>query len=99
MRQHALFFHISSPLLLYRINLLTGDVKGITTDHYKCSWDITIRHLETNSSLRFWDSRGRVRVGFSGAKESEQDALTFITFLTISMFPHTYEGVLAGKLA
>jgi len=69
MRQHGLAYHISSPLLLYRINLLTGNLKGITTDRYKCSWDITFRHLETRSTLRFWDSKGGVRASFSGAKK------------------------------
>lgn len=50
MRQHGLFYHISSPLFLYRTSLLIEDLKDITTDRYKCCWDTTIRHLELNST-------------------------------------------------
>lgn len=97
--QHGFFYHISSPQLLYRINLLIGDLKDSTTDRYKCSWEIRIRHRESNSTLRLWDSKGIARAEFFGSKESEQDALEVINHLTGYKFPHTYDGVLAGTMA
>lgn len=98
-RQRGFYNHISSPLLLYRLNILAGELKEVTSDHYKNSWDMTFHHLDGASTLRLWDSKGRARAVFSGLKEAQGDALEFINFLTRFKFPHTYYGVISGTVA
>ncbi|KAJ5904788.1 uncharacterized protein N7473_001704 [Penicillium subrubescens] len=40
-RQHGFLKHISSALLLYRLNILAGKFKEVESDRYKASWDMT----------------------------------------------------------
>jgi hypothetical protein len=98
-RQRGFYKHISSPLLLYRLNILARELEEVESDHYKCSWDITFHHLDSASTLRLWDSKGRAKAVFSGSKEVEGDALEFINFVTRFKFPHTYSGVISGTVA
>jgi hypothetical protein len=98
-RQHGFLKHISSALLLYRLNILAGEFKEVESDLYKSSWDMTFRHLDRASILRMWDSKGRAKASFSGLKETEGDALEFINFVTRFKFPHTYDGVISGTVA
>jgi hypothetical protein len=98
-RQHGFYKHISSALLLYRLNILAGEFKEVESDRYKSSWDMTFHHLDGASILRMWDSKGRAKAVFSGLKEVEGDALEFINFVTRFKFPHTYDGVISGTAA
>ncbi len=36
-RQRGFYNHVSSPLLLYRLNILVGELKEVTSDHYNNS--------------------------------------------------------------
>lgn len=83
------FDHISSLLLWYRLTILTGEPKNVTTDNYKFSWDIKFYHMDSVSTLRLWNSKGGARAAFSGLKASQDDALGFVNYLTRSKFPHT----------
>lgn len=109
LRYQSFHSHISSSLLLYRLNILIQDLEGYTPDHteccwdatdqYKCSWDISIHHSESGSTLRLWDSKGGARAAFYGSREAGNDALELINFLTGVKFPHTYDGLIAGTVA
>jgi hypothetical protein len=98
-RERGFCKHISSPLLLYRLGILAGELKEVESDHYKSYWDITFRHLDSAGTLRLWDSKGRARAVFSGLKEAEGDALELINFVTRFKFPHTNDGAISGTVA
>jgi hypothetical protein len=95
----GLHLHISSQLLMYRLALFLGKLQVKESDGYKSCWEIHIFHSDKQSFLRFWDSKGSPRVVFDGLQESENDALELLNFLTKWDFPHTYDGVIAGRMA
>jgi len=102
-------YHISSSLLLYRLTLLTGEIGEATgsqtgcpwdiTDGYKSSWNIPLRHMDSVSTLRFYDYKGQARALFSGSEEAQNDAVDLINLLTSFSFPHTYDCIMAGTVA
>jgi hypothetical protein len=98
-RQHGFYKHISSALLLYRLNIFAEGLEEVESDSYKSSWDVTFHHRDGASIIRMWDSKGRAKAAFSGFKEAEGDALELINFVTRFEFPHTYDGVIAGTVA
>jgi hypothetical protein len=69
----AIQFHERSSGLKRRMSLtiLTGELRETTvsqagcpwdiTDGYKSSWDIPLCHIDSFSSLRFYDYKGKVR--------------------------------------
>ena len=52
LRQYGFFDHISSSLLWYRLTILTGEPKNVTTDNYKSSWDMKFYHMDGVSTFR-----------------------------------------------
>lgn len=99
LHQYGFFYHISSALLWYRLTILTGEAKYVTTDDYKSSWDMEFCHIDGISTLRLWDCKGGARAEFDGLKKSQADALGFVNLLTRFKFPHTYDRVIAGTVA
>ncbi|CAI7649253.1 unnamed protein product, partial [Penicillium pancosmium] len=105
-RLHGFPYHISSSLLLYRLAILTAEFGETTdsqtgcpwdiTDGYKSSWDIFLCHIDSVSTLNFYDYKGKARAFFYGSKEAQNDAVELINLLTSSSFPHTYDGIMAG---
>ncbi|CAI7611683.1 unnamed protein product [Penicillium pancosmium] len=108
-RLRGFLHHISSSLLLYRLTILTGELGETTdsqtgcpwdmTDGYKSSWDIPLRHMDSVSTLRFYDYKGQARAFFCGSEEAQNDAVELINLLTSFSFPHTYDGIMAGTVA
>jgi hypothetical protein len=99
LRQYGFYNHISSSLLWYRLTIFIGEPQIVDTDGYKSSWDIKFHHTDSTSTLRLWDSKGSARAVFEGLKDSQDDALEFVNFLTTFKFPHTYDNVIAGTVA
>lgn len=99
LRQYGLLNHISSSLLWYRLTIFIGEPQIVTTDGYKSSWDMNFHHTDGISSFRLWDSKGAARAEFHGLKDSQNDALELVNFLTLFKFPHTYDSVIAGTVA
>ncbi|CAI7605667.1 unnamed protein product [Penicillium manginii] len=108
-RLRGFLHHISSSLLLYRLTILTGELMETTdcqtgcpwdmTDGYKSSWDLPLRHIDSVSTLRFYDYKGQARAFFCGSEEAQNDAMELINLLTSRSFPHTYDGIMAGTVA
>lgn len=102
-------YHISSSLLLYRLTLLTGEIREATgsqtgcpwdsTDGYKSSWNISLHHIDSVSTLRFYDYKGQARALFYGSEGDQNDAVELINLLTSYGFTHTYDGIMAGTVA
>ena len=108
-RLRGFLYHISSSLLLYRLTILTGELGETTdsqagcpweiTDGYKSSWDIPLRHIDSVSTLRFYDYKGQARACFYGSEEAQNDAVELINLLTSFSFPYTYDGIMARTVA
>lgn len=99
LREYSFLNHISSSLLLYRLTLLIGGSKSISTDGYKSCWEVRFYHIDGFTFLRLWDSKGGPRASFYGSEQSQNDALEFVNLLTTYKFPHTYDGTIARALA
>jgi hypothetical protein len=99
MPAHGLCFHMTSHLLMYRLALLFGKSLWEEADGYKSCWEIRILHSDHHSVLRFWDSKGSARIFFCGRRESQNDALSLVNLVARWKFPHTYDGVIAGRMA
>ncbi|OCK73620.1 hypothetical protein K432DRAFT_447735 [Lepidopterella palustris CBS 459.81] len=91
---------ISSQLLYYRISVLFGMPPALETDGYKCCWEVELKHIDGESILRLYDSKGSAAVGFSGFDGSaSDDAFELINFLVSLDCLHTYHGIKAGTRA
>lgn len=97
----ALCQRISSQLLLYRLAVVFGlPPSDPQTDGYKLGWNVKLVWTgEGDSCMNFYDFKGGASGVFRGSKEASDAALELMSWLVSDQVPHSYDGVLAGRIA
>lgn len=94
----AFWQRISSQLLLYRVAVTFGMPPPRELDGYKSCWEVKLKHPD-GSTLTLYDFKAAASLQFLGSRAAADDALELINFLAGMNCPHTYDGVIAGRLA
>ncbi|TPX14884.1 uncharacterized protein E0L32_004993 [Thyridium curvatum] len=93
---------IASSTLLYRLVVAFG-LPGWDEDQvdgYKSAWAVTLRKVGHGAgTLRMFDCKGAAHVQFDGDLEACKSALKLVTWLVGDNIAHSYDGILAGRIA
>lgn len=97
---------VSAPYVLARLCAMFPGLR-IEVDGqpgYKTTWNVILKHIETNHVLTFYDFKGAISYGsdvcgVTASKTFIQDVKTLIKALRNNRFPHPYDGCVVGEVA